>query len=152
MNESRFLAKIDKTPGCWHWAAGKDGIGYGRHARYLGETRAHRLSYRLFKGEIPSGLKVLHTCDVRHCVNPNHLWLGTQADNVADMIQKGRSRHGDLRGEKNGQARLTPERVAQIRKLRDVGYTYTQLAEEFGVSRMTANRAARGVSWSTVPS
>jgi hypothetical protein len=80
--------------GCWLWTSFYDPQGYGR-IQYRGECcKAPRLSYEAFKGPIPKGLHVLHTCDVRACVNPEHLWLGTNQDNINDKMRKGRYSNG----------------------------------------------------------
>ena len=95
----RFLNKITKSEGlgpcgdCWEWTAGLDGKGYGAFAVKGRMVQAHKYSYSLFKGSIPDGLFVLHSCDNRKCVNPKHLSLGTNADNVHDMLSKGRQNH-----------------------------------------------------------
>lgn len=94
----RFWAKVDKTShpgGCWLWTAGKDSRGYGTfRVKSLPHPKkaAHRIAYSLVRGEIGSGLCVLHKCDNPACVNPDHLWLGTQKDNAIDRESKGRGR------------------------------------------------------------
>ena len=88
--EERFWAKVDKTETCWLWTASKNWLGYGRF-KFQGKTGgAHRYSYLLINGSIPDGLCVCHKCDVRACVNPEHLWLGTISDNAKDMVSKNR--------------------------------------------------------------
>lgn len=118
----RFMAKVSKqTGGCWLWAACLNNKGYGEFA-LDGVTRglAHRASYVLFRGEIASGLCVLHRCDTPACVNPDHLFLGTQAENVADMARKGRTRSS-----------LTLEQIREIRASR--GEKARDVAARFGL-------------------
>lgn len=87
----RFWGAIEKTDSCWLWEAGKGSDGYGQFEVNGKKVKVHRYSYEIHKGEIPEGIDVLHTCDVRPCVNPDHLWLGTDADNNRDMREKGRA-------------------------------------------------------------
>lgn len=88
----RFERKWTPEPntGCWLWLGGTQKAGYG-FFKYAGEVTAHRSAWRLYRGDIPYGLHVLHRCDVRQCVNPEHLFLGTQSDNMKDMAAKGRA-------------------------------------------------------------
>ncbi len=92
--EERYWAKVEKTnDGCWGWVSGTDAFGYGRLIAPGGRKnlKAHRVSWELHNGPIPGGMCVLHRCDNPPCSNPDHLFLGTKADNVADMNAKGRS-------------------------------------------------------------
>jgi DNA-binding Xre family transcriptional regulator len=86
--QSKFTDHFERGDGCWLWTGAKDGCGYGRY----GNDAAHRFSFALHKHEIEPGLCVMHTCDEPSCVNPDHLTLGTQADNMRDMASKGRGR------------------------------------------------------------
>lgn len=91
--DQRFWNKVNKQTidGCWEWIGCKDRLGYGRLMYWGTLTLAHRFSWELHNKKIPKGLNVLHKCDNRKCVNPEHLWLGTHRDNMEDMVKKGRS-------------------------------------------------------------
>jgi hypothetical protein len=131
---------------CWYWIGSTSGIGYGCLPA-LGESKAHRVSYRIFKGDIPAGAKVLHKCDTRCCVNPDHLFVGTQAENVADMVSKGRNRPTSLCGEKNPMAKMTAKEVEQAKAMKQSGAKQADIARFFNVSPMTISRLIRGESW-----
>ena len=134
----RFNEKYEivEPGGCWVWMAAADAYGYGKIGIATGRSaRAHRISWRLHNGPIPNHLYVLHRCDNPCCVNPSHLYLGTQADNMADMVSKGRSsRHGAPSGEKNGMAKLTDIQVERIRLLNGA-LTQREISKQFGVSQ-----------------
>ena len=141
---------------CWFWTGSRSEIGYGMFAAArtsygCPEVTAHRISWYLHNGPIPEGLKVLHRCDVRSCVNPEHLFLGTQMDNVRDCIQKGRFRiGGGLRGQRNGISKLTDESVKALRWEYIDGASQRSLAIKYGVSPMTINRAVHRQTWNHV--
>jgi hypothetical protein len=148
-HEARFWSKVDKTGSCWLYRGAVNTTGYGMFI-YRGKknTVAHRLAWRLLKGPIPAGKLVLHRCDTPRCCNPDHLFLGTDADNSADMYAKGRDRS---RGEKNIHARLTASIVREIRNLRLVGWNGAQLAARFGITASHACNIWQGKSWAHLP-
>lgn len=133
----RFFSKVNKTDTCWLWSAyTRD--GYGRTDGIVrretgGEYTAHRISWVLHNGVIPDGLQVLHKCDVRHCVNPRHLYLGTNRDNVTDRNTRGRTAHN--KGEKHGRSKLTWEQVRAIRKEFAAGANNKDLSKKYGVAK-----------------
>lgn len=131
---------------CWLWVAGKDGCGYGT-VMFRGKVhRAHRVSYILHVGEIQPGMVILHICDNPACVNPDHLRLGTQADNVKDCETKGRGNHPA--GENCGKSKLTLEQVRLIRSLHREGKrTYAELAKEFKTSKSNIGYILSGDTW-----
>lgn len=134
MAEERFWAKINKNgplilkSRCWTWTAFKRPNGYGAFRSRL----AHRFSYELHNGAIPKGLCVCHRCDVRDCVNPEHLFLGTHLDNAKDRDHKGRCSR--LSGESNAIAKLTDKQVMEIRSRPIFRGSGRALAKEFCVS------------------
>ncbi len=141
---------IDESTECWNWTAAKFSNGYGAIRNDGRQCRAHRVSLELHRGPIPSGLCVCHHCDNPGCVNPEHLFLGTQADNVADKIAKGRQ--VNLRGAAvsnpgtaNGNAKLAESDVAAIRSA--IGVSQRKLAARFGVGRTQIRRILAGESW-----
>ena len=135
--------KNNKT-GCFECISHKPGSdGYPRAHAGGKVDRVHRIMYRKFKGEIPDGMVVRHTCDNRKCCNPDHLILGTHADNARDREERKRGAYG----EKNGAARLTQERVDQMRVAFKVGIPVSEVAAVFGVSVSAAYRVKVGRTW-----
>lgn len=131
------------TDGCIIWSGGKYPNGYGRTT--TGEY-AHRVAWSEANGGvIPTGMFVCHSCDNPVCVNPAHLWIGTNADNVADRDRKGRT----ARGSRIASAVLSEAEVEQIRRLRKFGLTYTRIAEMYGVTDRNVSSICRFKSWKT---
>ncbi|HWM48538.1 MAG TPA: HNH endonuclease [Xanthobacteraceae bacterium] len=155
----RFWQKVDKSGGpnaCWLWKGKPQNGGYGvihRGGAHSDTVYAHRLSYLLATGRDPVGWCVCHRCDVPGCVNPLHLFLGTSADNTRDMIAKGRkalvrpSTNGGLCGERIGSAKLTADKVRDIRRRARAGETSGQLGVAFGVDSSTIRQIVRGEIW-----
>lgn len=139
-----FLDKINfKGPnGCHLWIAALSPIGYGRFQVKRKSIYAHRFSYLLHKGLIPKGICVLHKCDIRNCVNPDHLFLGTYKDNTQDMIKKQR-RHSTL-GTNNGQAKLNEE---QIKSIRNDPRKVKIIAKEYNVTKNHIYRIKSRIRW-----
>lgn len=143
--EQRFDLHCEPEPntGCTIWNGAHDPKGYGNFGHQGKTYPAHRMAWALAHGEIPDGVVVCHRCDNPACVNPAHLFLGTQADNMADMKAKGRS----ALGQKNGQARLTKCDVMEIRRRVAAGQTHAEVAADYGVSTATIQLAATGRTW-----
>jgi hypothetical protein len=139
---------------CWDWKASTMNSGYGqfviRKNKKVIALSAHRTAYRLFNGLIPEGLQVNHTCDNKVCVNPNHLYAGTQKENLSDMIQRGRQNkdRSKMRGENNPKSKLTNEDVLEIRRLYKDEHIYqSELGKQFGVSQCAICCIVNRKSW-----
>lgn len=146
--EKRFWKYVTKgaEDACWEWCGSRQPKGYGTF-RVEGRTlKTHRVSYELHKGPIPEGLWVLHKCDNPPCVNPAHLWLGTNADNVADKTANGRAFR--LIGERHHKAKITDEIVRKIRaEWAAGGKTYPQIGAMFSINSEIVGRVVRRKSW-----
>jgi len=152
---ARFFSKVDKTAECWIWNAARQALnyksGYGVIRVYINGKRtmigAHRLSYIMHHGELDNNLFVCHTCDNPLCVNPDHLFLGTQKDNIHDAVLKGRHFHAELPGELNPAAKLTEPLVEGIKLLHKEGFGTSRLARMYGVHRTTIQKIMRNKTW-----
>lgn len=169
MMADRFWAKVAMPAGpdaCWEWTGWRDRAGYGRFSVEGRPRLAHRVSVQLAGRPIPAGLVVLHRCDNPPCVRPDHLVVGTLADNNRDCAAKGR--HGAfvptpprgadwaaahpriLRGEEIRQAKLREDDVRQIRAMRRAGQTLREIGDRFGVSQATVHRVVHRAGWAHV--
>ena len=131
--------------GCHIFTGTKDECGYGRIWQGKKLVRLHRAMYEKLHGEIPKGLVILHKCDVPACINPNHLLLGTQGDNVEDMIQK--KRNNPSIGSKHGMAKLTESDIPKIKQRLNDGETCVAIAKDYGVSDNMIRHIKMGRSW-----
>lgn len=143
--EKFWLYVVTNSQGCWDWIGPTDGDeGYGRLMANGFRTRAHQFSWALHFGPIPDGMDVLHRCDNPPCTRPDHLFLGTQADNNRDMHSKGRGRYV---GKPPLVSRLSPEQVGEIRRLRANGMLLRELATMFSVRIETIQDIAARRTW-----
>ncbi len=174
MPEARFWGYVKKGPNCWEWQRARKRGGYGVFKMSGKMHAAQRVAWKFTHGNIPNDLCVLHHCDNPPCVRPDHLWLGTNLDNVKDRDSKKRQASGGRngmrthperiargirsgahthpekrpRGEKNGRAKLTAEKVREIRQLHGkTNLIQGRLAKIFGVSRAIINRIVLRKSW-----
>ena len=144
----RFLDKVDilGRDDCWEWNASRNSLGYGcftaPHSKWV---KAHRYSFEMFKGEIPNGLCVCHSCDNPPCVNPIHLWLGTLLDNHKDMRSKGR--WVSEVGENAFAAKLTDEEVRAIRRDYISGKGVQMFVRKYNISTSLAQNIVTRRSW-----
>lgn len=157
--EKAFWHFVNKTETCWLWTGSTLLLGgYGR-IKFKGKAiKAHRLSWILHNGEIPEGQLVCHKCDVRLCVNPDHLFLGTPGDNIRDMVAKGRQAKGEthysrtqpnavLKGAKHGRAKFSEEEIREIWSLSAQGIPALHMAKRWGVSSSTIDSIIHRRSW-----
>ena len=145
----RLAARSERRGECliyvtgWSNARGHVRVGCDGRLQYV-----HRVAYRLANGSIPDGFDVLHSCDTPRCIEPKHLRIGTDADNVRDRVVRGRSAH--LRGTLNGNAVLDEEKVRRMIAERAQGEILAVLGQRYGVSLQTVWRITRGLSWSHI--
>ena len=156
--EERFWRQVEKTDTCWLWRGCLDNKGYGRIGIGYKPFRTHRYSWILHFGKIPvgpgyHGTCVLHKCDNPPCVRPDHLFLGTAADNAADRNKKGRTSHDTgSPGESSGKSKLCSKQVLEIRALYSSGvHTYKELGTMFGISKRQVGTIVNFQNWKHIP-
>ena len=156
--EDRFWDKVKIGDGCWEWTAGKNSYGYGQFRIGKATIGAPRVAWVMQNGPVPAGLFVCHHCDNRACVRPSHLWLGTNADNTADKMAKGREARGAMmepknraRGVRHGRAKLSEAQVVEIRTRSAAGHRQNAaIAREFGVATTTVHSIVKRRRWAHV--
>lgn len=149
-NLSILYTKCIKQPnGCWIWTAGKTSRGYGMMNYQNKKQYAHRLSYQYSKGPITNGLHVCHSCDNPSCINPDHLWLGTNYDNILDKMKKGRAKTARRLGSQNHYAKLDEQQVKEIKSLLGK-ISHSKLAKQYNVSKSTINAISAKRNWSHI--
>lgn len=146
----RFKSKYKFSAGifgCWEWTARVSDIGgYGEFSINSCKQRAHRVSYQLYFGPLPSSILLRHKCDNPRCVNPYHLEPGTNAENSADMV----SRNRQAKGEKHGRALVTSREIGQIKDLLKCGlFTQQWIGDKYGLSRPAVSHIKAGTNWSS---
>lgn len=133
--------------GCKIWIGHVDKGGYGK-IWFNGKcTRTHRVAFEVANGEIPQGLHVLHKCDVRCCVNPDHLFLGTNEDNIKDKVKKGRTTAGMMLGELHPGVKYTETQVLKVKSMLKLGETHSNIECTTKVKKATISKIARGLQW-----
>ena len=152
-NKFESATMPEPNSGCWIWMNGITSFGYGRLKHNAKSYSAHRFSWMLYRGPIPHGKWILHKCDTPSCVNPDHLFCGTNVDNILDMVSKGRNSKGEkhsrakispARGEQIGNSKLTREQVVSIL---DDARPQRQIAASYGVSQCQIHNIKSRKQW-----
>lgn len=148
MNEKLFWSRVAKGDGCWLWLGSKNQYGYGRYSA----AYAHRIAWALTHGFMPGALSVLHRCDNPPCVNPEHLFLGMQADNMRDCVEKGRLNvsGNPPRGEAQHMAKLSDVCIGPMVSCYRAGVEMPTLSRWFGVSHGAVYAACARRTWKHV--
>ncbi|RPI85131.1 MAG: hypothetical protein EHM34_00045 [Nitrosopumilales archaeon] len=144
--KNKLLSRIDiKDNGCWEWKGAKHRQGYGNIGYKRKVCLAHRISWKLFRGDLRDDILVLHKCDNPPCINPDHLFLGSDRDNVLDSISKGRFYRA--KGKDHYFSRFSNEQIKEIRKLSESGITYDKIAKLFDSHKATICHIVKRKSW-----
>lgn len=140
---------IVQENGCWEWKGARGEAGHGQIRIGNRSRQAHRVMFEILHGEIPEGENILHRCDNPPCINPDHLFSGTQKQNIHDMWAKDRQQGyiHQPKGSKHPQAKLLEKDVLELRELRNSGFTYKALADRFGISKSTAAEIVSRKTW-----
>lgn len=151
--EERFWNKVNKTESCWLWTGEISTSGYARFHDNVKRTKVQATRWvfeRLF-GPVPDDQDICHRCDVRECVNPNHLFLGSRSENMKDAANKGRLPWQKVppKGVRHPRAKFTDSQVLEVRKLAKDGISGSSIARLFNVDHSTVNRIIRGDTWDT---
>lgn len=154
MNEAGFWERVMFSPGgCWLWSGRTSAFGYGRLTTASGrQPHAHRFMWELLHGALPADMYVCHRCDVKLCVRPDHLFVGTAADNARDCWAKGRMHwqthpSSRPRGVRNGRSKLDWRAVTKIRHLLKQGIGKREIGRRFGIVHTTVIQIERGQTW-----
>lgn len=136
--KKEFWDFVKRTETCWLWQGHLNAKGYGQISRHLSRKRymAHRVSYQIHKGIIPNGMLVCHSCDVRNCVNPSHLWIGTNNENMLDMKNKKRGR--------NAIPRITDNKRLKILELKNLDMKIVEIANITGAHYSSVSKILKG--------
>ncbi len=142
--EQRFFSYVEKTESCWNWKGFLNKKGYAQFRINYTRHPAHRVAYLLFRGPVEAGLLVCHRCDNPRCVNPDHLFLGTNQDNVRDMVSKKRHRTGS----RKPNSKMNDESVRELFTMCSKRYfEHEELAKMFGVCRPLITNILNGKRW-----
>ena len=148
---TRFWSKVNKTETCWEWTGALGKLGYGNIEEAGRCYSSHRASWTMANGPIPHGAEVCHHCDNRKCVRPDHLFLGTHEENMADAAAKKRMRPTSRPGEANPRHILSSRDIPYIRELNGIGFTQRELGMMYGVSQVMIGNIVRRKAWSHIP-
>lgn len=140
--------KVGGPDDCWLWLGAMDGESYGRIGIDGTSVKVHRVMYNIYFGEI-GDYQINHKCDIRNCVNPHHLYKGSQSENIQEMWDRGRRDKEEMRGENNPKSKLTNEQAAEIKERLDNGEeTHAEIAQDYPVTKSVIGNISAGLAWS----